>query len=152
MFSKNLKYLRESRNMEQLELAKKLGKKSSSTISEWENGKYTPRIGVLNDIAEIFNISISDLMNSDLSTSDNSIDIEHAKLFSKLNHDRKMNVHSFARKELMKQDSILDPANDSDTLAAHLVDPEKEFTDQEIDDLKEYLNKAKKEYFEKRNK
>lgn len=54
MFSKNLKFLREKKNMEQLELAEMLGRKSSSSISEWEKGKYTPRIGTLNDIAKIF--------------------------------------------------------------------------------------------------
>lgn len=69
LFAKNLKYLREKRKMEQLELAEMLGKKSSSSISEWEKGKYTPRISVLNEIAKIFNVVIDDLMNKDLSSS-----------------------------------------------------------------------------------
>ena len=77
MFAQNLRYLRESHNMEQIELAERLGKKSSSTISEWEKGKYTPRIGVLNDISEIFKVSISDLMNTDLSNQNSSIDNDH---------------------------------------------------------------------------
>lgn len=47
MFSKNLKFLREKKNMEQLELAEMLGRKSSSSISEWEKGKYTPRTCLL---------------------------------------------------------------------------------------------------------
>lgn len=67
MFAKNLKYLREKNGIEQLELALRLGKKSSSSISEWEKGKYTPKIGVLNDIAEFFGVTITDLMNTDLS-------------------------------------------------------------------------------------
>lgn len=65
MFSKNLKHLRNSRNMTQEELASKV-KRQVSSISEWESGKYTPRAGVLNDIATIFNVNLSDLMNSDL--------------------------------------------------------------------------------------
>ena len=39
-FSSNLKYLRLKNNIDQLELAHKLGRKSASTISEWESGKY----------------------------------------------------------------------------------------------------------------
>lgn len=62
-FSKNLKFLRTERGMEQLELAQLLGRKSASSISEWESGNYTPKAGVLSDIARIFNINLSDLMD-----------------------------------------------------------------------------------------
>lgn len=65
-FATNLKYLRLKRNMEQLELANLLGRKSSSSISEWERGKYTPKSGLLSDIAAIFNVSLTDLMEKDL--------------------------------------------------------------------------------------
>lgn len=65
-FAENLKFLREKVGMEQIDLAKKLGKKSSSSISEWESGKYTPKSGTLADIAEIFNVSLSELMQIDL--------------------------------------------------------------------------------------
>ena len=67
MFAKNLKYLREMNHMEQLDLAKELGRKSASSISEWEKGKYTPKLGVLNQIAKLFKVSIDDLMEKDLS-------------------------------------------------------------------------------------
>ena len=66
LFAKNLKYLRTKRGMEQIELANLLNRKSSSSISEWEKGKYTPKAGVLNDIAKIFNVSLSELMESDI--------------------------------------------------------------------------------------
>ncbi|HFI0746512.1 TPA: helix-turn-helix domain-containing protein [Streptococcus suis] len=66
-FASNLKLLRQKHGMEQIDLANRLGRKSSSSISEWERGKYTPKAGVLNDIAKIFNISLSELMSSDLS-------------------------------------------------------------------------------------
>ncbi len=65
-FPSNLRFLREKRGMEQLELAQLLGRKSASSISEWERGTYTPKAGVLSDIARIFNVSLSDLMNKDL--------------------------------------------------------------------------------------
>ena len=69
MFAKNLKYLRQKYNMEQLDLSQQLGRKSSSSISEWEKGKYTPKANIQSDISEIFHVSLSDLMTTDLSLS-----------------------------------------------------------------------------------
>ncbi|HFI0449752.1 TPA: helix-turn-helix domain-containing protein [Streptococcus suis] len=66
-FASNLKLLRQKKGMEQIDLANRLGRKSSSSVSEWERGKYTPKAGVLNDIAKIFDVSLSQLMSSDLS-------------------------------------------------------------------------------------
>ena len=155
MFAQNLRYLRESHNMEQIELAERLGKKSSSTISEWEKGKYTPRIGVLNDISEIFNVSISDLMNIDLSIQSNSINNDHMNLFSQLDNSRKIKVNAFAQKQLEEQleNKIVElPRRDTSSdidLAAHLVDPSRKFTEEEIDGLKSYLSKAKEDYLNK---
>lgn len=67
MFAKNLRYLREKSGMEQMDLARELGRKSASSISEWEKGKYTPKMGTLSQIAKIFNVNIDDLMEKDLS-------------------------------------------------------------------------------------
>ena len=66
-FASNLKFLRQKNGLEQIDLATRLGRKSSSSISEWEKGKYTPKAGVLNDIANIFGVSLSKLMSTDLS-------------------------------------------------------------------------------------
>ncbi|RRD29213.1 XRE family transcriptional regulator, partial [Streptococcus minor] len=65
-FASNLRYLRQKKNMEQLELAELLKRKSSSSISEWEKGKYKPKAGILSDIASIFNVTLTDLMEKDL--------------------------------------------------------------------------------------
>lgn len=65
-FSKNLKYLREKKNLTQLEFAEAIGRKSISTISEWEKGLYSPKIGVVSDIAKYFNVSLSDITEKDL--------------------------------------------------------------------------------------
>lgn len=43
-----------------------MGRKSSSSISEWEKGKYTPKSGLLSDIAAIFDVSLTALMEEDL--------------------------------------------------------------------------------------
>lgn len=77
-FANNLKYLRLTHGIEQLELANLLGRKSASSISEWEKGKYTPKAGTLNDLAKIFNIPLSKLMNDDLENPTGEI-IENAK-------------------------------------------------------------------------
>lgn len=66
-FSKNLRYLREKNNVEQIQLANHLGRKSGTSVSEWESGKYTPKAGTLNEIAKYFRVTISDMMEKDLS-------------------------------------------------------------------------------------
>lgn len=80
-FAQNLKYLRNSKKMEQLELAEKLGRKSSSSISAWEKGDYTPKAGILSDIANIFGVNLSELMEKDLSNSYNINFGESQKVF-----------------------------------------------------------------------
>lgn len=79
-FGKNLKFLRERKGLEQLELAQLLGRKSASSVSEWEKGTYTPKSGVLSDIAQIFNVSLSDLMNVDLTMPTNLKEIAPASI------------------------------------------------------------------------
>lgn len=100
MFSQNLKYLRNKHDMEQIDLAHKLGKKSASSISEWEKGKYTPKIKTLNDIASIFNVTINDLMSVDLSSKSEQVHPEQdtiAAHFDKedLTEDEKQEVEDF---------------------------------------------------------
>lgn len=62
-FASNLRYLRKQRNMEQLELARKLGKRHSSTISGWEKGDYTPTLNTLVEIANVFGVDLNTLVN-----------------------------------------------------------------------------------------
>ena len=63
---------------------KKLGRKSSSSISEWEQGKYSPKAGTLSDIATLFSVTLSDLMERDLSNELPSNLIEFKPNFIKL--------------------------------------------------------------------
>ncbi|QPB61133.1 helix-turn-helix domain-containing protein [Enterococcus faecalis] len=150
MFAKNLKYLREKYNLEQIELAEKLNRKSASSISEWEKGKYTPKIGTLNDIAEIFHVSITDLMNKDLSvleSSNNSLDIN--KVFNKLTEENKQDVYNYAEQKLAKQEN--EPTNkiahlpkkDKEEvidLAAHSEIDGRVYSKEEIKGIMEYLD------------
>lgn len=102
-FAANLKYLRQKYNMEQLELANRLGRKSSSSISEWEKGRYTPKAGILNDISEIFNIPLSQLMNEDLTSSNETTLDKINKISSLLKEPRRKAVLNIAREQLTEQ-------------------------------------------------
>jgi phage repressor protein C with HTH and peptisase S24 domain len=108
MFAKNLKYLRERKGLEQIELAHMLNRKSSSSISEWEKGKYTPKLGVLNDISKIFKVDIDDLMNIDLSDSNFSKSALNIDLiFNQLEGERQNKVYNFAEEQLKEQNKII---------------------------------------------
>lgn len=106
MFANNLKYLREKSGMDQLDLAIKLKRKSSSSVSEWEKGKYTPKIGVLNDIAEIFGVSITDLMNKDLSAFSNTRD-KVINMYDVLNVNRQQAVYKYTEQQYNEQNKII---------------------------------------------
>lgn len=102
-FAINLKYLRQKNNMEQLELANLLGRKSSSSVSEWEKGKYTPKAGVLNDIAKIFSIPLSKLMNENLSEQSITILDKINQISSELDEPRQKIVLDTASSQLEEQ-------------------------------------------------
>lgn len=64
-FSKNLKYLREKKGIEQQELADEL-KVPRSTLSCWENDLRTPKIEQIQEIADYFNVNM-DIISRDYS-------------------------------------------------------------------------------------
>ena len=57
-----IKMLREKKNMTQLMLAEKLGV-SDKTVSKWETGKGYPDITLLEPIAEVFQVSVTELIS-----------------------------------------------------------------------------------------
>lgn len=73
-FASNLKYLRNKNNVEQTEVANYLGRKSTSSISEWESGKHIPNSGTLSDLARFFHVTLEDLVETDLSKVGNNIE------------------------------------------------------------------------------
>ncbi|EOS7924856.1 helix-turn-helix transcriptional regulator [Enterococcus hirae] len=146
MFAKNLKYLREKYNLEQIELAEKLNRKSASSISEWEKGKYTPKIGTLNDIAEIFHVSITDLMNKDLSKLEEVSDKSNiTTVFNQLNKKNQQDVYNYAEQKLASQDSKIThiPKKDKEEiidLAAHSEIEGRVYSKEEIKGIMNYLD------------
>ena len=64
-FADNIRYLRKTHNMTLKEIADKLGV-SISLIHFWENGKREPVLDDVRIVAELFNISIADLVGRDI--------------------------------------------------------------------------------------
>ena len=56
-----IKQLRNKNRLTQAELGKKLGV-TYQAISNWENGRNTPDLQILIKIAEVFNISVDELL------------------------------------------------------------------------------------------
>ena len=65
-FANNIRFLTRQRNISQEELAEMVGYKSFTTIQKWETGDSEPNMGVLRQLADIFHLSISELVETDL--------------------------------------------------------------------------------------
>lgn len=70
IFGKNVRWLRREHNMSQEDLSDKLGYKSFTTIQKWESGITEPTLGKVHQVANIFNVDITDLTSQDLSMID----------------------------------------------------------------------------------
>lgn len=66
-FGKNFRYLRRKNRYSQNQIADEFGYKSFTTIQKWEDGTAVPPYSVIKKLANFFNVSVDDLMNSDLS-------------------------------------------------------------------------------------
>ena len=62
MFSDKIKYLRQSKQLAQTALAKKLDV-SKQSISNWENGNILPSVDMLCQIADFFQVSTDYLLD-----------------------------------------------------------------------------------------
>lgn len=61
MFAKRVKFLRQSKELNQVQLAEKLGVKKQS-ISNWENDNIMPSIDMLEKIADFFSVTTDYLL------------------------------------------------------------------------------------------
>ena len=64
--ARNIRYLRKKQGWGQDTLAEKLGYKSYTTIQKWESGVSEPPLKIVHALADLFNVDITDLTNSDL--------------------------------------------------------------------------------------
>ncbi len=110
-FSKNIKFLRQERNVSQQELADKL-KIDRSTISRWENDEMDITVGNAIQVANFFSVPIEDLTGKDLSINTDYTFDELELLFSKnkdlLTEDDKETIKFILEKARKKVDKQFD--------------------------------------------
>ncbi len=76
-FSKNLKFLRENKNISKNKLGEMVGV-NQTTIGRWETNEITPSIDNVEEVAKALNVELPDLLIKDLSF-DNATPIELPK-------------------------------------------------------------------------
>jgi phage repressor protein C with HTH and peptisase S24 domain len=101
-FADNVKFLRTKYGFDQVTLASKLGKKGGTSVANWESGKAVPPVGVLSDMAHIFDVKLDDLMEKDL-TAELSIPDKIQKVTNQLEESRQHKVLTYAQTQLDEQ-------------------------------------------------
>lgn len=104
-FASNLKWLRTRKGLEQKDISEFLGLKSPTSVTNWEQGTNLPRAGRLYDLSVFFNVSLHDLIETDLSSVDNTRNI--TIIYEELNSDRKERVYNFATEQLNEQNNVV---------------------------------------------
>ena len=64
MFEQRIRFLRQSRELNQVQLAEKLGVTKQS-VSNWENDNIVPSVDMIEKIADFFNVSTDYLLGRD---------------------------------------------------------------------------------------
>lgn len=72
-FKNNLKFIRRELKLEQQDLADALNRKSGSSVSDWERGKSVPGIKTLTQVAELYGVTVTQLMETDLTKKGDSL-------------------------------------------------------------------------------
>lgn len=108
--NKNIKFLRTTKEISQQSLADKIGI-DRSTISRIENNEIETTVDNAIKIAEVLNVSLSDLINKDLTKENNASFDEYAVLFDKykniLNDDDKEYIKFIIEKRKKEIDKEL---------------------------------------------
>ena len=107
----NIRRLRESAGMSQDKLASLLGK-TPAAVSQYESGATTPRMGVIEDLAQIFKVSKTEIIEETttyyLANFDSYLTKDEQQLVELY---RKMDTR--ARHDLLSIAASLSPASDS---------------------------------------
>lgn len=90
--------LRKKFGLTQEDLANKLGF-SKQTVSNWETGLKTPRMGAIQKIADLFNVSKSFIIEGIDESKNSSIE----KIYNQLESRRQQKVYDFAENQLKEQ-------------------------------------------------
>lgn len=105
LFSKNLKFLRETKKISKNKLGEMVGV-NQTTIGRWETGEITPSIDNVEEVARVLNVALPDLLIKDLENNNEGGD-ELEELFKKnkdiLNDDDKETIEFIIEKRKRKK-------------------------------------------------
>lgn len=165
--STRLKQIMREQNLKQIDILnkslpfqKKLGvKMGKSALSQYVSGKSNPDQHKLVLLAKTLGVSEPWLMGFEVEKKKSSLLSLINETSSQLTPPRQQKVYDFAKHELKEQQEqnksvipMKKEEKNSDeiyTLAAHSDDPDKTYTDEEMDNIKSVLAKARKKYEEK---
>lgn len=107
IISDNIKRLRQREDMEQLELAEKIGV-SNKTVSSWECGRTEPKMGMIEKMCKVLNCTKSDLLEEQPtiiianSNTTNSL-LKYAELIGKLSPESRKEVLNYIDYQIEKE-------------------------------------------------
>ncbi|KRM98790.1 helix-turn-helix domain-containing protein [Loigolactobacillus rennini] len=146
--AQQIQSLRTKRDWTQDQLAERLGV-SKQSVSNWETGLKSPRMGALQKMADIFHVSIGYITDGD--DFDQSIDQKITILIKKLNKDRKQRVFNFINTQLYEQEKE-DIFNSPNALAAHADNIDQTYSNKDIKKRTDFLEEEIKKYNRKNGK
>ena len=130
--------LRNKHRLTQEDLALKLGV-SKQTISNWETGLKTPRMGAIEKLSNLFNVSKSFIIEG---KEDNHEGI--LAIYEQLDDSRKNEVIDFAKFKLIEQKK-----SQIYTLAAHSDDPNRIVSDDDLNNINSVLDEMDRKFDKK---
>ncbi|NQM01814.1 helix-turn-helix domain-containing protein [Streptococcus suis] len=120
IIGQRLRELRLKHNLEQIEVAQKLGYKSDTTISKWENGKNLPTGKKLILLAQLFNTTTDEILLGETTptTTPNSLIEQISDKVVQLTEPNQKNVLRYSSELLDKQNTVADSKNTVNELQA----------------------------------
>lgn len=138
IIGRQIQTLRNKYRMTQEDLASKLGV-SKQTVSNWETGLKTPRMGAIQKLSELFNVSKSFIIEGKQDNQDGLLAI-----YDQLDDARKNEVIDFAKFKLVEQNR-----SQIFTLAAHSDDPNKIVSDDDLNNINSALDEMDRKFDKK---
>ncbi len=103
-FGKFIRELRVKKNLTQKQLGEKIHI-TDKAISKWERGQSFPDISILNSLSEIFNVSVSELINGEYGKKEVDVEKEMLEALQNLENKRKKQKNKI--KKIIKIISII---------------------------------------------
>ncbi|MDT2479090.1 helix-turn-helix domain-containing protein [Enterococcus avium] len=138
IIGRQIQTLRNKYRMTQEDLASKLGV-SKQTVSNWETGLKTPRMGAIQKLSELFNVSKSFIIEGKQDNQDGLLAI-----YDQLDDARKNEVIDFAKFKLVEQNR-----SQIFTIAAHSDDPNKIVSDDDLNNINSALDEMDRKFDKK---